>query len=387
MRFGVDATGWGNRRGFGRFTRNAVTRLVARDADVEYVLVVDRETASRPDLPASASMRVVDTSRPPLDGAAEGSRRGTADLLRLGRAVRAERLDAMLFPSLHTWYPPLGTPALVGLHDTIAHDFPQLAHPAARDRLAWRLKERLAVRGSRMIFAVSHASRDAVCSRYGLDPESVAIVPEAPDPVFTPRDGAAVAEARLAFGLPKRYLVYAAGISPHKNVEGLVDAYAGLAREVADAPPLVLAGGLEEETFASASGAVRQRIAEYRLEDRVLLPGFVADEALARLYSGALVVVNPSLAEGFGLPAVEAAACGAPLVLSDLPAHRETIGDAALFAPPGDVPALTRALLTMLRDDSLRASLAVRAQAAVAARTWDAAADALASLLRRAVRR
>ena len=98
-------------------------------------------------------------------------------------------------------------------------------------------------------------------------------------------------------------------------------------------------------------------------------------------------MVNPSLAEGFGLPAVEAAACGAPLVLSDLPAHRETIGDAALFAPPGDVPALTRALLTMLRDDSLRASLAVRAQAAVAARTWDAAADALASLLRRAVRR
>ena len=105
------------------------------------------------------------------------------------------------------------------------------------------------------------------------------------------------------------------------------------------------------------------------------------------LYSNAAVVALPTLAEGFGLPAVEAAACGAPLVLSDLPAHRASIGDAALYAPTGNTAALADALERALADDALRHDLGERALRAVAGRTWDAAADSLAAILDDASRR
>ncbi len=96
--------------------------------------------------------------------------------------------------------------------------------------------------------------------------------------------------------------------------------------------------------YLSAGGPVRDRIGELGLEERVLLPGYVSDETLAGLYSGAAAAVVPSLSEGFGLPAVEAAACGCAVVLSDLPAHRESLGSAALFFEPTDVSQLAEAL-------------------------------------------
>ncbi len=385
MRFGVDATGWLNRRGFGRFTRNAVARLVETDAEAEYVLLADPATVNS-GLPSKATIRVVETRRPPVEAASAGSRRSVADLVRIVRTTRGEKLDALLFPSLHTWFPFPGAPTVVGIHDTIADDMPELALPRKRDRTMWQLKQRLAVRGARRVFAVSEASRSRVASRFGVPPLSITVVAEAPDPVFSPRSRAEIAEARATIGAPERYLLFAGGISPHKDVVGLVEAYAELDARVPDAPVLVLVGPLEEETFASTAGAVREQIGQHGLDGRVLLPGFVPDETLARLYSGALAFVSPSLGEGFGLPAVEAAACGAPLVLSDLPAHRESMGDAALYVPPAERRSLTEALLCVLGDEELRRSLGARARERVAARSWDAAAQALAALLREAVR-
>ena len=112
----------------------------------------------------------------------------------------------------------------------------------------------------------------------------------------------------------------------------------------------------------------------------------MSDEALACLCSGATAVVIPSLAEGFGLPAVEAAACGAPLLLSDLPAHRETLDGAALFFPPTDVTALAGLLAEVADDEAGRAELGERGRQAVARLTWDAAAESLRGLLRETAR-
>jgi len=386
MRFGIDATGWLNRRGYGRFTRNAVTRLVDSDREAEYVLLVDAETARKAALPTGAEARVVATSVPPAEAAAEGSQRGAIDIVRFVRASKRSHLDALLFPSLHTWFPALGTPTVVGVHDTIADDLPELAFPTRRDRARWRLKQRLAIRGARRLFAVSEASRAAVAARFGVPAESISVVPEAPDPVFSPRLPEQVADALEAIGAPERYILFAGGISPHKNVTGLVDAFADVVARLPDAPALVLAGALEDEVYASAAESVRGRIAGLGLNGRVLLPGFVSDESLACLYSGAALVVNPSLAEGFGLPAVEAAACGAPLVLSDLPAHRESMGDAAAYVPPGDDSALADTLVRVLADTGLRDSLAARARSRVTGLSWDPAAAALGSLLREAAR-
>jgi glycosyltransferase involved in cell wall biosynthesis len=152
-------------------------------------------------------------------------------------------------------------------------------------------------------------------------------------------------------------------------------------------PPLVAVGDLNGDPYLSAAPAVREQIARLRLEEHVLLPGFVSDETLACLYSAATAVVLPSLAEGFGLPAVEAASCGAPTVLSDLPAHRETLGDAALYFPPTDAEALAGSLTRILADDALRRSLEERGRRAVARLSWDQAAARLRELIAEAARR
>jgi glycosyltransferase involved in cell wall biosynthesis len=385
MRFGIDATGWTNRRGFGRFTRNAVGRLVETDTDARYVLLVDGEAGASA-LPPEAEIVVVETRRPPVSAAAEGSARGIRDLVRFTHAARRARLDALLFPSLQTWFPAPGVATVVGVHDTIPDDLPELAFPGRLDRWRWRAKERYAVRAARTVFAVSLASQQAVARRLAVTVESIPIVPEAPDPIFAPRSAADVADARAAIGAPDEYVLFAGGISPHKDVTGLVDAYSTM-RESLDRPPaLVLAGALDDEVYASAAGDVRQRIAEHGLNGQVLLPGFVADETLASLYTGATLVVSPSLGEGFGLPPVEAAACGAALLLSDLPAHREALGDGAEYFPPGDHEALAETMTRVLGDRELRASLSTRARERVSGLTWDDAAAALAQLLREAAR-
>jgi glycosyltransferase involved in cell wall biosynthesis len=386
MRVGVDATSWVNRRGFGRFARNAVGRLVELDRGTTYELVIDAASVDDARLPAHCEVRRVRLAHAPTDAAATGSRRSLADLHRLSHAVRASGADVFLFPSVYTYFPVLSTPTVVGIHDVIAHDLPQLTLGSRRERLAWELKERFAIRRATRLFTVSEASRAALADRLGRDPSSIALVPEAPDPLFGPREPGHVAEMLAPLGLAagEPYVLCAAGgISPHKNVEAVVDAYAVLATDsAAPYPRLVVAGGLEgDDAYLSAVASVRRLITEHGLATRVLLPGFVADETLACLYAGASVVVNPSLAEGFGLPAVEAAACGAPVLLSDIGPHRETLGAAAAFSPPRARPALVRELAHLLDDHEYRRAVASRCREAVAPLTWETTADRLRELV------
>ena len=371
MRVGVDGTSWTNRRGYGRFIRNALTRLVELDGDARYVFYVGAET----ELPERAEVRRVALSAPP--GA--GSTRPLGDLVRLTLAARRDSVDVFLFPSVYTYFPVPRVPTVVGVHDLIATELPELTLPSRRARLAWDLKQRLAVRRARIVFTVSEASRAALARRFGLPLERIAVVREAPDSAFRPRSEGEIAAARSRVGLDsdERFVVYAGGISPHKNLETLLEAFAG----AADGGRLVLAGDLSDREFLSAGERIRHLVTASGLEGRVLLPGFVPDDALAALYTGAAAAVVPSLAEGFGLPAVEAAACGAPAILSDLPAHRESLADAALYFSPTDGRALRAHLEQALREEGLRSSLGERGRQAVAGLSWDAAARDLRDLV------
>jgi glycosyltransferase involved in cell wall biosynthesis len=383
VRVGVDATSWVNRRGFGRFARNAVTRLVELDPDTTYVFSIDAESAGGADLPQGVEVAAVPLGSTPSEAAAAGSSRSPRDLLRLTRAVRLQRLDVFLFPSTYTWFPVVRTPTLVGVHDTILEDMPELTVPGRRARALARLKQRLAIRGAERVFTVSEASRTAIAERWHISPDRVSVVPEAPDPVFGPRTGEALERGLSTAGLTpgEPFFLFWGGISPHKNIETLVDAYALVRTRVERAPLLVLVGDLEGDPYLSSAAAVRERIAAHGLRDSVRLPGYVEDETLACLCSAATAVVLPSIAEGFGLPAVEAAACGSPILLSDLPAHRETLDGAALFFPATDRHALAEFLGQLATDDALRGDLGRRAREAVAPLSWDASARRLRELL------
>lgn len=379
MKVGVDATSWANRRGYGRFARNVVSRLVA--GGDEYVLFMDERTAREEELPEGAFFRAVAVGRPP----AADAPRSLRDLARVAQAASREGVDVFLFPSLYTWFPVRGAPTVVGIHDVIAEQYPELTLPNRGARARWRLKRRLAVKQARKLFTVSQASRRLLAADLGIPEASLAVVPEAPDPVFGPRTAEEIEGelGPLGIGHGERFLVYAGGVSPHKGLETLLDGYALLGEP---APRLVVAGALEDETFLSAANAVRRRIDELGLRSRVLLTGFVSDEALACLYAGAVAFVSASRSEGFGLPAVEAAASGTTVVLSDIPAHRETLEGAAFYFPPGDARALAWQLETVAHDDALRDEHGAAARRRVGGLSWDASAAALRAVLQEAAR-
>lgn len=379
MRVGVDATSWDNDRGYGRFARCAVERLVALDTETTYVMVAPPHDG-HPLPPGSRVLRVPGRAGAPRPA---GAARPPDELARLGLAAHRAHLDVLLFPSVYTWFPAPGVPTVVGVHDVIAATLPRLTLPSRRAHVLWTVKETLAVRTATRVFTVSRAAREVVARRWRLDPDAIAIVPEAPAEVFWPRGAEAAEPYRRAAGLhpDEPFLLFAGGISPHKNLTAVVGALALLRDAGRRAPRLVAVGDLQDTRFLSATGDVRKRIQRLSLSDRVLLPGFVSDDALAALYSTATAVVIPSLAEGFGLPAVEAAACEAPLIVSDLPAHRETLDGAALFVPPTDEHRLADAIERLVGDPDLRADLGTRARRTVTPLSWDGAAGALREIL------
>jgi len=385
VRVGIDGASFGNRRGFGRFARNAVGKLVELDSATEYAFVVGRSDPALELLPERAGRVLVDLSEHPAEAAGEASNRRAGDILRIGRAARRERFDAFLFPSLHTWFPRCGAPTVVGLHDTITSDHGALVASRRRDGLLLRTKERLAVRGAAQLFTVSTAARVALAERLGIGPEQLPVVSEAPDPLFrAPPAPETVRRARMRVDLAadEGFILYVGGISPHKDVETLIDAYAVAHRALDSMPRLIVAGALDgDEAYVSSASSVRDRVAAHGLDGRVTLPGFVPDDELAALYAESLAVAIPSLAEGFGLPAVEAAAAGTAVILSDLPAHRESLGEAALFFRPRDAGQLADHLELLVRDTVARDAVAERCNAAVAPMTWDAAAEKLRALI------
>jgi glycosyltransferase involved in cell wall biosynthesis len=210
-------------------------------------------------------------------------------------------------------------PMVVTLHDLIP-----LKRPGEylRSGLRFRMRYLAVERASRIIVPTTTVAEDAV-AMLRVEPARVHVVPEAPDRTFRPRGDAEVAAVRQQYELPADYLVWVGGLrhpDPRKRVAALAEA----PREL----PLVLVGD---------AGAWAHEL------PGVLLTGAVADDELAAIYTGARALVFPSDDEGFGLPPVEALACGTPVVVCDLPALREVLGPRATFVEPNDLEALLAA--------------------------------------------
>ncbi len=204
------------------------------------------------------------------------------------------------------------------------HDLTALKRRSEQLRMSLRLRLRqLAVqRAARVIVPTGAVARDAV-EHLGIERERISIIPEAADSSMRPRPADEIARARKRFGLPERYLLWV-GCLEHPDPSRHVAELAATPREL----PLVLAGST--------------RPWAHELPD-VILTGHVSDEHLAAIYSGAHALLVPSEHCGFVLPAVEALACGAPVVAREAPALREMLGDRATFVEPGDLGALVAA--------------------------------------------
>lgn len=377
MRIGVDATSWQNARGYGRYVRNLFRAVVDLDGVNDYVLYLDsREGVG--ELPRAASVRFVGAGVPASAAASARGRRSLGDLYKTGRAMSSDDLDVLVFPTVYTFVPVFSAAKkIVIVHDTIPETHPELVFPGARARFFWRMKSIVARGQSDALATVSDYSRRRIRQRLRWLPDRVFVVGEAPDPVFRvldePRPGARLEASGLDWD--RRRLVYVGGFSPHKNLVALVDAFAEAVRDEALSDlDLVLVGETESEVFHSNLVAVRRRVAKLGLSGRVVFTGFLDDEELVVLLNLSSALVLPSLAEGFGLPAVEAAACGRPVIATRESPLPDLLGDGGLYVDPGDRQQLESAICRLLTSDSLQRRMGRAALEAARRLSWQKAA-------------
>jgi glycosyltransferase involved in cell wall biosynthesis len=396
MRICIDGSCLANRRGFGRFTRGLLDALARQQTTHEFYVVIDRPSADAVAIPSAFGGLVVDVAEAPSRAARAGGRRRFRDMIAMGRAVARSGADLVFFPSTYSFFPVWNVAKLVvTIHDTLPLTRPELVFPNMAGRLAWRLKEAVAARQADRIVTVSEASRHALQTWFGWPKERFRVITEGPDPIFQPRafDPAASEVLRKSSILPEeRYLLYVGGLSPHKNLLRLIEAFArGAPHDV----KLLLAGDVND-VFHTHVPQIRAAIAACELQERVILTGFVPDNDLVFLYSRASALVQPSLVEGFGLPAVEAMACGTPVISSQAGSLPEVVGPAGVYFDPTDVGSMASAIGQFLNSPATMQALAAMAQMRAATFSWDASARSLlgcfneltpASRGRRALRR
>ena len=271
--------------------------------------------------------------------------------------------------------------SVVTIHDLGYHWFPE-AHTAS-GRRQLDLSTRFNAATAAHVLADSQATKDDICRVYGTASDKITVVHLGRDESLRPvNDPARLRDVRSKLGIDRDgqtrpYLLYVGTLQPRKNLVRLIDAFATVVDIVPDLV-LVLAGQrgwLAEPIF--------RRVDELGLAGRVIFPGFVADDDLPALLSGALAFVFPSLYEGFGIPVLEAQACGAPVLSSNTSSLPEVAGDSALLVDPLDTAAIAAGLARLVTDPELRNSLRTAGFANAAQFSWDRCARETLSVLER----
>ncbi len=246
-------------------------------------------------------------------------------------------------------------PMVVTVHDLIP-----LVLPAYRSSALVRLYTALvsqAARRAALVLTDSEATRTEVVRRLGIPPARVRAVPLAAGPAYRPvEDPWSVVEVRSRYGLPEQYFLYLGGFDQRKNLDTLFRAVAEARRREPGLPPLAVAGALPTGDTPLIPDP-RRLAREAGLEGGVSFLGRVAEEDKPPLYAGAVAFLFPSRYEGFGLPALEALACGAPVVSACATSLREVVGEAGLLVDPDDVPAWAEAIVQLARNEELRTRL------------------------------
>ena len=385
LHVGIDATCWSNDRGFGRFTRELVMALARREAGFRYTLVFDQLPEG--ELPNGVRVLTAAAATNISDAAVVASSRSVKDMLRMGRLAGRARFDVFFYPAVYSYFPLLaGTPCVVCYHDTIAERFPDLIFPSKLNALLWRAKTQVARWQTRRAMTVSEASARDIEALFHIPRERIDVVTEAADPAFRViADDWKKQAARLRAGVPADapVLVYLGGFNRHKNVLGLLQAMP----QVLEAHPsthLVLVGSTTGAGFWDNVDELKALVeGDARLKSRVRFAGYLADADLAALLNTASALVFPSLAEGFGLPAVEAMACGAPVLASNRGSLPEVVGDAGLLFDPEDPADITRCLTAFLGDPGLMEQLRHTALDRAKLFSWDRAAELAEASFRR----
>jgi glycosyltransferase involved in cell wall biosynthesis len=382
---GVDATCWRNDRGFGRFTRELVTALAARNTGFRYTLFFDQPSSAP--VPEGVAVVSAETKRHLAESTGGASSRSPLYLWNMGRLVRRSHCDLFFFPAVYSYFPILArTPCVICYHDATAERLPKLLFPTTLNHRLWQAKTALARLQTTRAMTVSQSSATDLANILRIPPERIDVVTEAADPVFrVVDDPAASAAARQRLGIPAdaRLFIYVGGMNAHKNILGLLRAMPAVVARHPQAH-LAIVGDTSGKGFWDNVPELREFVRTNAPLDRhVHFTGYLADPELVELMNRASALVFPSLWEGFGLPAVEAMACGLPVLASNRSSLPEVIGDAGLFFDPESPLAIADCLCQFLDDASLRPRLGELALTRARSFTWDRAAELAEDCFRR----
>jgi len=361
MRIGIDATTAAQTRivGISRFIVNLVANLVEVDPQGEYFLFYRPRALKRPQCiwrPHNNRFRIRILQEP--------------FNRRLFRSLDVFHATYQRLPAYNDLAPYLGS-----LHDIFYMSQPDMGSPRTRQR--WQARYRDVAQRSRLVMTLSEFSKSEIVRLLGVLPDKVRVVPLAAGPGYVPRDARTVAAVRARYQLGRPYILYGGGFGRRKNIVGALRAFAlALPRLPTDVCLAISGTGGPQESEA------RGFIQTAGLNQRVSILGFIPDEDYPALMSGSLLYLFPSLLEGFGLPALEAMACGAPVVTSSTTSLPEVCADAARLVDPSDHAQMADALVEVARSPSLREDLRVRGIRRANEFTWRRVAETILGLYR-----
>jgi glycosyltransferase involved in cell wall biosynthesis len=359
MRIGIDGLPLSETRtGVGHYTFELASALALASPSDEFELVSPRPFVPAPD-------GELERHWPPNLKAVRArvglfSRRWF--LFGLPRYIQQQRLA--LFHGTNYEVPLMKScPTVLTIHDLSLLLLPE-THETGRVRRA-RRRLPLMARAATLIVTPTESVRNEVCTHLAVERERVTAVPEAPRHIFQRKPAEEMLAARRRLGIEDDFLLFVGTIEPRKNLTTLVRAFREVLRETTARLQLVIAGKtgwLTDELFALVRDA--------GLASRVVFTGYLSDDDLCALYSSCRAFVYPSLYEGFGLPPLEAMACGAPVIASRIESIAEVVGDGALLVVPTDTPTLARSIVELLRDEDLRRVMAEKGMRRASEFSW-----------------
>jgi glycosyltransferase involved in cell wall biosynthesis len=308
-------------------------------------------------------------------GGAEYELRYPARQKALGRLMERMRGDIYFGPMFDAAEEGAGA-SVTKIHDLSFLKFPGMLPPELTEYTSQAAEH--AARTAHVIFTGSEWAKAEIVNHYHIPHEKVVVVHDGVDDCLVPLPGAeAQAEVRRRYQIEGPFILAVNLTNVRKNARRLFEAHAALVREESQAPTLVVAGGW------SLSEANLWRLAyEAGIHRRIAIAGYLARDELLALYAQASALCMPSLEEGFGLPAVEAMACGVPVVTSDRSAMREVTNGAAVLVEPESVESIARGIRRVLHDETLRLQCISKGKERAKRFTWRSAAEKVAGVLR-----
>ena len=367
MHIGIDARlVYYTRAGIGQYTLRLTHALASLYRDDRFILLQDRrQSAPLLDEPnVSAAHCLVPSHH-------------TLEQILLPWVVN--RLQADVFHS-PDFIPPLRArgPSVITIHDLAFLLYP---HFLTKDSARYYGQIDRAVRRADRIIAVSETTKGDLIRMLGTPEDRIRVIYEAADPLFQPEDRAgALEQVQALFDLPGEFILFVSTIEPRKNVTGLLRAYQRLREDYKLTPALVLVGAR-----GWLCAEVDELVEKLGLKPHCFFLGSVGSHDLSHLYNAARCLVHPAFYEGFGLPPLEAMACGTPVVVSNVSSLPEVVGDAALLVNPENDEEITVALWRLLTDSLLWAELREKGLRRAAAFSWERAAQQTMAVYREAM--